>query len=145
VRQWAVQVEAVYRLARQRLGQAPALTEAQRQAFYARLVERIQVLGRQYALGKGHVCQALAKRMLRHQDERFQFVRVEAVPADNNAAERSIRPVVVMRKISGGTQSPEGSKTRLGLASLFETWQARGLNPFVECLSLLRQTPLPQV
>jgi transposase len=145
VRQWAVQVEAVYRLARQRLGQAPALTAPQRQAFYGRLVERVQTLGRQYAQARGHACQALAKRLLRHQDELFQFVLVEAAPPDNNAAERSIRPVVVLRKISGGTQSAEGSKTRLGLASLFETWQARSLNPFVECLNLLRQTPLPQV
>jgi len=51
--------------------------------------------------------------------------------------------VVVVRKISGGTQSGEGSKTRLALASLFETRQARGLNPFTECLNLLSQTPLP--
>ena len=145
VRQWAVQVEAVYRLARLRLQQAPALTDAQRQAFYGRLVERVQDLGRQYAQVKGHACQALAKRLLRHQDELFQFVLVDALPADNNAAERSVRPVVVMRKISGGTQSPEGSKTRLGLASLFETWQARGLNPFEACLKLLRQTHLPQL
>ncbi len=75
----------------------------------------------------------------------FQFVLVAGLSADNNLAERSIRPVVVVRKISGGTQSAEGSKTRMALASLFETWQARGLNPFEECLNLLRQTPLPQV
>lgn len=64
---------------------------------------------------------------------------------DSDLAERSIRPVVVVRKISGGTQSAEGSKTRMALASLFETWQARGLNPFEECLKLLRQAPLPQL
>jgi len=29
----------------------------------------------------------------------------------------------------------------MALASLFETWQARGLNPFDECLKLLSQTP----
>jgi transposase len=145
VRQWAVQVEAVYRLAQQRLGQAPELSGAQRQALYERVVERVVALGQEYARQKGHACWALAKRLLRHQGELFQFVLVEGLAADNNAAERSLRPVVVLRKISGGTQSGEGSKTRLALASLFETWQARGLNPFEECLSLLRQTPLPQV
>jgi len=76
--------------------------------------------------------------------ELFQFVLVEGLSADNNLAERSIRPVVMVRKISGGTPSAEGSKTRMAHASLFETWQARGLNPFDECLKLLRQTPLPQ-
>ncbi|MGQ9681979.1 MAG: IS66 family transposase [Anaerolineae bacterium] len=33
------------------------------------------------------------------------FLHVNGVPADNDAAERSLRPVVVMRKISGGTRS----------------------------------------
>ena len=41
------------------------------------------------------------------------------------------------RKISGGTRSPEGSVVRTRLASLFATWQARGLNPFTTCLALL--------
>ena len=59
------------------------------------------------------------------------------VPADSNLAERSLRPLVIMRKISGGTRSGEGSKTRLTLASLFATWQARHLNPFLECLAAL--------
>ncbi len=136
VRQWVVQVTAVYRLAQQRLSQAPALTEAQRQAFYDRLVGRAHDLGLRYATDRQHACCALAKRLLRHEGELFQFVLVAGLPADNNAAERSLRPVVVVRKISGGTQSGEGSKTRLGLASVFETWQARGLNAFEECLSL---------
>jgi hypothetical protein len=131
----------VDRLAQTRLGQAPALSAAQRQAFYDRLVERVVAFGQKYAQVRGQACQALAKRLVRHQGELFQFVLVEELSADNNAAERSLRPVVVMGKISGGTMSPAGSKTRLGLASLFETWQARGLNPFVECLKLLRQTP----
>lgn len=145
VRQWAVQVEATYQLAAQRLGQVPRLTVAHRQALYTRLVTRVTSLGRQYAQVRMHPCQALAKRLLRHQDELFQFVLVDGLPADNNAAERSLRPVVVVRKISGGTQSGAGSRTRLALASLFETWQARALNPLTECLALLRQTPLPQI
>jgi hypothetical protein len=144
VRQWAVQVEAVYRLAKQRLSQAPPLSAAQRQALYGRLVERVHGLGLGYARERKHPCCALAKRLLRHEEELFQFVLIEGVSADNNLAERSLRPLVVARKISGGTRSGEGSKTRMALASLFETWHARGLNPFDECLSLLRQTPLPQ-
>ncbi len=41
------------------------------------------------------------------------------------------------RKISGGPHSAEGTKTRMALTSLFETWQARGLNPLVECRRVL--------
>ncbi len=93
----------------------------------------------QFARTKKHACQALCKRLLRHEDELFQFVFVAGLSTDNNLAERSIRPLVVIRKISGGSRSPEGTKTRMALASLFETWQARGLNPFDECLRLLSQ------
>ena len=42
-----------------------------------------------------------------------------------------------MRKISGGTRSPAGSKTRMALASLFATWRARGLDPFLACFNML--------
>ena len=57
-------------------------------------------------------------------------------------AERSIGSLVVIRKISGGSRSAEGTKTRMALANLFETWQARGLNPFDECLKPLSQRGL---
>ena len=49
------------------------------------------------------------------------------------------------RKISGRTRSDAGTRTRLALASLFATWQARRRNPFAECLTLLQQTPYPQL
>ena len=86
----------------------------------------------------------MARRLLRHQGELFEFVRVPGVRADNNPAERLLRPIVVQRKISGGTRSAQGSATRMALATLFETWRARGLNAFHECLSVLH-FPLPQV
>jgi hypothetical protein len=41
------------------------------------------------------------KRLLRHEDELFQVVLVAELSANNNQAERSIRPLVVIRKISG--------------------------------------------
>lgn len=53
----------------------------------------------------------------------------------------SIRPLVVLRKISGGSRSENGSRTRMVLASLFGTWAARQLNPFLTCLANL-QAPL---
>ena len=113
----------------------------ERAAIYQQLVARAVALGRHYAQVYDHPCNALAKRLLRHQDELFQFVRRDGVSADNNLAERTIRPLVVIRKISGGTRSEKGTKTRLGLASLFGTWQRRGLNPFAECLALLSHSP----
>ena len=84
--------------------------------------------------------QTLCKRVEQFLPELFVFVAVPGVPSHNNLAERSVRPLVIARKISGGTRSPKGSQTRMGLASLFGTWMAQGLNPFHQCLALLSST-----
>ena len=139
VLKWAQEVRQLYDEGKLWLVAHAAATAAERRQKYADLYQRACQLGQQYALDHAHPCWALAKRLLRHQDELFQFVLVPDVPADNNLAERSIRPLVIMRKISGGTRSPEGSKTRLTLASLLGTWTARQLNPFTECLAALRR------
>ncbi len=78
-----------------------------------------------------------------HHDELFRFVLQSGLAADNNLAERSVRPLVVMRKVSGGSRSPRGSRTRMTLASLFGTWRKEQLNPFSECFSLLSHPLLP--
>ncbi|HXZ04806.1 MAG TPA: transposase [Ktedonobacteraceae bacterium] len=88
----------------------------------------------------------LCERVERFLPELFVFVAVPGVPAENNLAERSVRPLVIARKISGGTRSPQGSDTRMGLFSLFGTWAAQGLNPFLQCLAVLSQKQsLPQM
>jgi hypothetical protein len=147
VHTWAAAVRALYDEAQQFLKAPDPPTQAQRQQKYESLVARIDKRGLQYAPAtfQDHPCWALCKRLLRHQAALFQFVLVDGLPADNNLAERAIRPLVVIRKVSGGSRSAHGSQTRMALASLFGTWLARGLNPFYECLRLLGQTPVPQV
>lgn len=139
VMEWAQEVRALYDDAQTWLREQQQPTRDEREQQYIELTARTHALGLAYARVKKHPCQALAKRLLRHEEELFQFVLVEGLSADNNLAERSIRPLVVIRKISGGSRSAEGTKTRMGLASLFETWQARGFNPLDECLKLLSQ------
>ena len=79
----------------------------------------------------------LCRRVERFLPELFVFVAEPAVPADNNAAERSLRHLVTQRKISGGTRSPRGTATKMALSSLFGTWQVQGLNPLLACRQLL--------
>lgn len=134
---WAKAVKEVYLLAQAWLAEGVG-----RRRAYRELLLLIRALGEQFAQAKGHPCQRLAKRLLRHQNELFVFVLVPGVPADNNLAERSLRPLVISRKISGGTRSPQGSQTRMVLTSLFQTWAAQGRNPLVECRRLL-QSPYP--
>ena len=136
---WAQQVREVYDEAQAWLCAQPETTPEERQAAYGQAYQRICELGQQYARADGHPCRVLARRLLRHQEEMFQFVVVPGLPADNNPAERSLRPLVIMRKISGGTRSPAGTRTRLTLASVFATWVARRLNPFHECLAALQR------
>jgi transposase len=83
----------------------------------------------------------LCERVERFLPELLAFVADPRVPSDNNAAERALRPVVISRKISGGTRTGEGSRTKDTLASIFGTWMAQGLNPFSACLSLLTTSP----
>lgn len=137
VQAWVAAVQALYARARRLVpGEHVEL-------HYALLGSEAHTLGQQYAQQKGHPCWALAKRLLRHEAELFQFVLVPELDATNNLAERSLRPHVIARKISGGTRSPAGTQTRLDLASLFATWHLRGQNPFAACLALLSgKTPL---
>lgn len=140
---WAQAVRKLYDEAQEWLEKTRAPTREQREKKYVELVGQAHELGLRYARLKKHPCWALSKRLLRHEDELFQFVLIEGLSADNNLAERSIRPLVVIRKISGGSRSDEGTKTRMALASLFGTWRARGLNGFIECFKLLSQQPIP--
>ena len=79
----------------------------------------------------------LCRRIERFIKELFVFVSHPGVPADNNAAERSLRHLVVSRKISGGTRSERGSNTKMALASIFGTWRTNSLNPLLQCRNLL--------
>ena len=137
--EWATAVRQLYEEAQGWLRTHAPPTLEERSHKYASLLARVCELGQRYAFASGHPCRGLAKRLLRHQEELFQFVLVPNLPADNNLAERSIRPLVVIRKISGGSRSPEGTKTRLTLASLCATWKARGLNALEQCLAALQQ------
>ena len=82
------------------------------------------------------------RRIQAQRSHLFVFVTDPAVPTTNNAAERSLRPLVVARKISGGTRSARGTTTRLALASLFGTWRAQGRNPYDACRELLASPQL---
>jgi transposase len=144
---WATQVKAVYEeaVAWAELGPEPQLSPrlhhltrvAQQHAYEQRLWTLCQPFA--HTLAFQHT---LCERMERFLPEMFVFVAVAGVPAHNNLAERSVRPLVITRKISGGSRSPKGSATRMGLASLFGTWAAQGLNPFHQCLALLTQPNL---
>ena len=83
-------------------------------------------------------CRRLVKRLSRRKDELFVFVDDPAVAADNNHAERQIRPAVAMRKNSYGNRSEQGAQTQAVLMSLFRTLHIRGLDPVETLYSLVK-------
>jgi transposase len=71
----------------------------------------------------------LVKRLRRHQDDLLTFLDHAGVPFDNNHAERSIRPAVILRKNSYGNRSQRGADCQAALMSIFRTLKQRGHDP----------------
>ena len=51
----------------------------------------------------------------------YHWVEDRRVPCENNRAERELRPTVIARKVSHGSQSEEGAKTREVLMSVMQS------------------------
>jgi hypothetical protein len=58
-------------------------------------------------------------------DRLYHWAEDRRVPADNNRAERELRPLVIARKIGFGSQSEEGAHTREVMMSVLHTLQKR--------------------
>lgn len=69
----------------------------------------------------------------------YHWVESRAVPAENNRAERELRPTVIARKVSFGSQSEAGAKTREILLSLLATLKKRGGQPAQRLKAVLDQ------
>lgn len=59
----------------------------------------------------------------------YHWVTDRRVPADNNRAERELRPTVIARKVSFGSQSDAGARTREVLVTLLHTLKKRVADP----------------
>ena len=100
-----------------------------------RIRERLAYEQRALALATPHLRQpadparVLAERVERFLAELFVFVECPTIPSENNPAERTFRPIVIGRKIWGGSRSAQGSLTKTTLLSLFITWHLRGITP----------------
>jgi transposase len=80
----------------------------------------------------------LIKRLRRHQNDLFTFLDQDGVPFDNNHAERSIRPAVILRKNSYGNRSERGADCQAVFMSVFRTLKQRGHDPIRTTIDALR-------
>tara|TARA_B000000460_G_scaffold246447_1_gene219680 strand:+ start:371 stop:1780 length:1410 start_codon:yes stop_codon:yes gene_type:complete len=102
---------------------SPKTYASRRHRLDSRLAEMIE------ATWKDTNAQRLVKRLRRHQNDLFTFLDQEGVPFDNNHAERSIRPAVILRKNSYGNRSQHGADCQAVLMSVFRTLKQRGHDP----------------
>jgi transposase len=75
--------------------------------------------------------------MVKDRDKLFTFLRVKGVEPTNNHAERSLRFLVIMRKICFGTRSPAGSESHGVLPSLLQTARRQGKDVIKFLVTLL--------
>lgn len=61
----------------------------------------------------------------KHHDRLFLWVPDRNIPADNNRAERELRPTVIARKVSFGSQSEQGAHTRSIWMTILHTARKR--------------------
>jgi transposase len=82
--------------------------------------------------------ETLRKDLLAHWDALWTFMRVEGAEPTNNAAERAIRPAVMWRKLSFGTQSADGSRFVERLLSVVASCRQLGRSVFAILRSALQ-------
>jgi hypothetical protein len=70
----------------------------------------------------------------------FTFLYVAAVAPTNNAAERELRPAVIIRKTNGCNRSPKGAAVHAVLSSVIRTARKHG-HDFVDVTKRVLQQP----
>jgi transposase len=74
--------------------------------------------------------QGMCKPLYDHRDWLWTFLDVEGVQPTNNASERALRPAVIWRKLSFGTQSANGSRFVETILTVVETCHKQSRNSF---------------
>jgi transposase len=80
----------------------------------------------------------LTARLRKHRPHLTTFLHKAEVDGTNNAAERALRPAVVMRKITGGSRSEAGAKAWAILASVLRTAEQQGRDVLETIKTLLK-------
>lgn len=142
VQEWVDSVKNIYKIAKKIAGRG--FVETLRVSFRQKLESKLLSIVQSYLKDESAPQRVLAQRIDKHLGELFTFVEYSGCPSGNNAAERAIRPAVIARKISGGTRSEAGSKTKTKLMSVFGTWQLQGRDLLKACTDMIIQSQIPE-
>jgi len=87
--------------------------------------------------------QKLQRRYQKYRQALFVFLYRTDVEPTNNVAERTLRPSVIHRKVTGGFRSAWGAKSYAALASVIDTAELSGIRAFDAIQPLLGPPALP--
>jgi transposase len=92
---------------------------------------------------------ATCKELLTREAALWTFVRVEGLEPTNNRAERQLRPAVLWRKVSCGTQSERGSRFVASMLTVLMSCQQQQRNVLAYlttcCQAFYAQRPVPSL
>jgi transposase len=72
----------------------------------------------------------MCEQLYDHRDWLWTFLDTEGVEPTNNVSERALRPAVIWRKLSFGTQSARGSRFVETILTVVETCHRQSRNSF---------------
>lgn len=114
------------------------LSLAKSKAMIPSLRKRLQRFGGEPLEHKA--AETLRNRVMKKDwDKLFTFLQVKGVEPTNNLSERSVRFLVIMRKICFGTRSPAGSESHGILPSLLQTARRQGKDAIGFLVKLLTE------
>lgn len=80
----------------------------------------------------------LMRRMLEYKEEHLRFIKDFTVPADNNLAERQMRPTKAKKKISGQSLSLETANNFAAIHTVIQTCSLQNKNTLEEIKTILK-------
>ena len=85
----------------------------------------------------GAMAVRLQKRFVKHRDHLLTFLHDLEVPAENNACERALRPLVIHRKVTNGFRSEWGARTYAAVQTIIATTRQQGRHIFSTLIELM--------
>lgn len=91
----------------------------------------------------------MCSELYNHRDWLWTFVDIQGIEPTNNTAERALRPAVIYRKLSFGTQSASGSRFIERMLTVGETCRLQGRSIFAYLTAAVeahfRRQPVPSL
>ena len=141
---WVDKLKKLYRRARELItkkgyAKLPESTRQKNRLYFEQVLLKLVT---PYQQSKIKEQANLANFMVKKINQMFVFVELPYVIQENNPAERSVRPDVIARKISGGTRTEQGSKTRMILSSIIRTCHLRNIDSIASIQNMLLGHPI---